>query len=161
MPSFQLAQPSGRALGDRDLRDRWAVVFFGYLSCPDVCPTAMSVLSGTFEQLGAEADRVRGLFVTIDPRRDRPEVLAAYLANFDARILGATGTPDQVEAVARAFGIRYALQGDVAGGRYTVDHPALMLVFDPDGRFVSLVPPGATQRELAAFLQRKMKAGPS
>lgn len=157
MPSFRLRQPSGRALSERDFVDRWTIVFFGYTSCPDICPTTMTMLTDAFARLGRGAEDVSGLFVTVDPRRDTDEVLSAYMANFSPRIVAGTGTLAQVEAVVRAFGMRFEIHGDPATSNYTVDHPAVMLVFDPHGYFVSLVPHGASASELTDFIGQRLR----
>lgn len=157
MPAFRLQDPAGRWLTQSDFLGRWAIVFLGYTSCPDACPTTMTMLTQAFGELGGDADRVRALFVAIDPRRDRPEVLAAYLANFSPRITAGTGSMAQVETAARAFGMRFEIQGDPNSRTYTVDHSVTMLLFAPDGRFVSLVPGGTTAAELTAVLRKRFQ----
>lgn len=157
MPSFQLRRPSGQGLSERNFLGGWAIVFFGYTSCPDVCPTTMTMLTDAFAKLGRGAEDVSALFVTVDPRRDTDEVLSAYMANFSPRIVAGTGTVAQVEETVRAFGMRFEIQGDPGTSSYTVDHPAVMLIFDPEGHFVSLVPHGASASELAGFIGKRLR----
>lgn len=154
MPAFRLQSVDNELLTEADLAGRWAVVFFGYTFCPDVCPLSLAMLGEVFERLGDEADRLQGLFVTVDPGRDSPEVLKAYVGHFDSRIVAATGSEAQVRAAAEAFGLQFSVQGDRASPNYTVDHPAVMLLFSPQGEFVSLIPHGATATEVVALLAR-------
>ena len=135
---------------DKSFRGHWLLVFFGYTSCPDVCPTTLATLSDGFDRLGPDAQRLRGLFITLDPKRDTPEVLRAYMASFSPRIAAATGTDAQVAEATRAFRVRYEVEGDVQAGRYTISHPIALMLFDPEGRFVSLIPGGTSAAELKA-----------
>ena len=158
---FTLQTPQRQPLTDKSFRGRWLIVFFGYTSCPDVCPTTLSTLTETFDQLGAEGDGVRGLFITLDPRRDTPDVLARYMQNFSPHITAATGSDAQIAAAVKAFRVRYEIEGDVAGGRYTINHPVALMLFNPHGRFVTLIPGGATARDVIRTLRGNMLAGQS
>jgi protein SCO1 len=156
---FSLQDPQGRPLTELSFRGRWLVAFFGYTRCPDVCPTTLVTLTRGFELLGPEADKVNGLFVTLDPQRDRPDVLRQYMANFSPRITAATGTPAQTDAAAKVFRVRYEIEGDVRSGSYTISHPVAMLLFDPQGRFVSLIPGGASAEDVRKTLVDFMRRG--
>jgi protein SCO1/2 len=92
---FTLVDTNGRMISDKDLRGRWLLVFFGYMSCPDICPTTLSLMAAVLEQLGPLATRVQPMFITVDPTRDTPEALHAYLAPFDQGIIGLTGTTNR------------------------------------------------------------------
>ena len=150
---FALRTAGGEPVTDQSYAGRWRLVFFGYLSCPDVCPTALAAMGGALERLGASADAIAPLFITLDPGRDTPEQLAAYVANFSTRIVALTGSEDQAHAAATVFGVRYAIVGDAASGSYMIDHPAAMLLFDPHGRFTTLIPGGATADEVARTIR--------
>jgi len=133
---FELVDHTGRAVSDEMWRGRWLLVFFGFTACPDVCPTTLNTVARTLEQLGDDAAKVVPLLITVDPARDTPEVLAEYVALFDARIVGLTGTADQIKQAASAFRVYY---GRVAlGGSsvdYTVDHSSMLYLIDPTGQF--------------------------
>ena len=131
---FQLVDTNGRTVDQSVLKGKWSVVFFGFTQCPDVCPTAMAELAETKKQLGADGDKLQGLFVTIDPERDTAEVLKAYMGNFDPGFLALRGSLDETAQVARHFKVFYKkVQGKTAGA-YTMDHSAGSFVFDPQGR---------------------------
>jgi protein SCO1/2 len=105
---------------------------FGFVQCPDVCPTALARASAVMQQLGTDAGRVRLLFVTVDPERDTPELLREYMAAFDPRFVALTGNPEQIQATADTFRVHF--KKVPTGGSYTVDHTALTYLFDPAGR---------------------------
>lgn len=153
---FELRSSQGQALTEGTFRGRWLIVFFGYTSCPDVCPTTLATLTEALELLGAQARDVSAMFVTLDPRRDTPELLSQYVGHFSPRITAATGTEAQIDAAAKVFRVRYEIDGDVASGRYTISHPAALMLFDPHGRFVTYIFGSATAREVSQNLERLM-----
>jgi len=110
------------------------VVFFGYTQCPDVCPTTLATLAESMKQLGADADRVQVLFVTVDPERDTQELLSNYVPAFDKRFLGLRGDAAATERVAKDFKVIYQKQPGATPDTYTMDHSAGTYVFDPQGR---------------------------
>lgn len=148
-----LAGSDGQRHRFSDFTGRAVVVFFGYTQCPDVCPTSLMMLKDVLGRLGADAARVQVIFVTVDPQRDTPPQLAAYMQAFDPGFLALRGNDDETAAVARAFKVYYRKQGDVAGGRYTVDHTAGCYVFDPSGRIRLFARHGETAERLAADLR--------
>jgi len=118
----------------KDFAGKVVAVFFGYTNCPDVCPTTMSELAQVKSDLGAEGDRLQVLFVTVDPERDPPEVLKAYMAHFDPSFLALRGSPEELAAVAKDFKIFYKqVPGDTPTS-YSMDHSAGMYMFDPKGQ---------------------------
>lgn len=132
---FQLTDFNGqpRALGD--FKGKVVVVFFGYTQCPDVCPTTMSEMLQVKQALGADADKLQVLFVSVDPERDTPEVLKAYMTGFDPSFLGLyAGSPDQLAALARDFKIYYKKVEGKTPSSYTMDHTAASYIYDPQGR---------------------------
>jgi protein SCO1 len=130
---FELKDPQGRTRTLADFRGKAVVLFFGYTQCPDVCPTTLAALAEAMKRLGADADRVQVLFVTVDPERDTPALLAQYVPAFDPRFLGLYGDADATARTAKEFKVLYQ---KVAGptGNYTMDHSAGTYVFDPQGR---------------------------
>ena len=131
---FDLPDADGRRRTLADFAGKVTVVFFGYTQCPDVCPTTLAELAEVKKMLGADGERLQPVFVTVDPERDTPELLNAYVGNFGADFVALRGTPDETKATAQAFKVFYAQVPGSAPGRYTVDHTAGSYVFDPAGR---------------------------
>jgi len=129
-----LTDHNGQARSMKDFAGKVVVVFFGFTQCPDVCPTAMAELAEVKKALGKDGDRLQGLFVTVDPERDTPEVLKAYMANFDPSFLALRGTPEQLAAVAKDFKIYYKKVEGKTPTSYTMDHSAGSYIYDPAGR---------------------------
>jgi protein SCO1/2 len=148
---FALVDGDGHAVTDRDYRGKWLVVYFGFTFCPDACPTALNTIAEALDALGPDAARVQPLFITIDPERDTPPVMKQYVAAFDSRIIGLTGTPQQIAAVAKAYRTYYQRVGD--GPDYTMDHSTGIYLVDPDGRFNSLLPHDLSGQEMAKRLK--------
>lgn len=133
---FELVDQNGRTVRGGDLRGRWQLVFVGFTSCPDICPTTLTNITTALEELGPEADKVQPVLITVDPERDTPPVLKEYLSAFDPRILGLTGTPAQVEAALKSFRV-YAAKRPLEGGDYTMDHSAFVYLMDPQGDYAT------------------------
>jgi protein SCO1/2 len=132
--TLALTGHDGRPRTLDDFRGKAVVLFFGFTHCPDVCPTALARFATVMKALGADADRVQVLFVTVDPARDTQPVLAQYVPAFDPRFLGLTGSQAEVEAVAKEFRVVAQKQAPSAAGDYSVDHSTGIYVFDPQGR---------------------------
>jgi protein SCO1/2 len=148
---FTLTDVSGKQVTDRDYRGKYMLVFFGYTSCPDICPTALQTIAGALEKLGSKAEAVAPIFISVDPERDAPEKLRTYVRSFDPRIVGLTGTRDEVAAAAKAYRV-YFSRVPGKDGEYTIDHSAIIYLMDPDGRFATHFNAGATSTEIAAKL---------
>jgi protein SCO1 len=133
---FQLVDQNGKTFTDADLKGKWSLVYFGYTHCPDACPTALNDISIALSQLGPKRDAVRPVFITVDPERDTPESLKAYVTSFDAPILALTGTAEQVAKAAKGYRVYYAKHPE-AGGDYSMDHSSVIYVMDPEGRFTA------------------------
>ena len=129
-----LTDHNGQKRSLQDFRGKVVVVFFGYTQCPDVCPTSMQELVEVKQMLGKDGDRLQGIFVTVDPERDKPEMLKAYMANFDPSFLALSGTPEQTAAVAKDFKIYYKKVDGKTPTSYTMDHSAGSYVYDTAGR---------------------------
>jgi protein SCO1/2 len=150
---FRLIDQNGRAVTEQDLKGRPFLVFFGFTHCPDICPTTLFQVSEILRALGGDADRVAALFITVDPERDTVSVLKEYLSNFDPHLLGLTGDPDAVAAVAKSYRV-YFKKVPLADGGYTMDHTALIYLMDKQGRFVSPFNLKRTSEAAAADLRR-------
>ncbi len=152
--AFAMTAQDGRTVTNGDLEGRPYLVFFGYTHCPDFCPTTLTQISAAFKELGADK-KISALFVTIDPERDTPEAMKAYLDNFDPRIIGLTGNDTQTRAMAKAFKVYFQKQGG-KNGAYTMDHTGIVYLMDKRGRFVSAFnteqPAKQAASELAQYL---------
>lgn len=153
--SLELADTSGKLRHLSDFRGKAVVVFFGFTHCPDVCPTTLADLSRVMEGLGADADRVQVLFITVDPERDTPEDLGKYVHAFDPRFIALRGDADSTQRVAKDFKIYYEKRKQ--GDSYTVDHSAQSYVFDPRGRLRLLVRPQDIAADLPDDLRVLLK----
>lgn len=153
-----LVDHRGSRLASVDFSGKVVVVFFGYAACPDICPTTLATLKEVMQRLGADADRVQVFFVTLDPERDTPEVIAPYVTWFDARFRGLRGDPAATRAVAKAFRVTFSkVEGTSAAG-YSLDHSATSYAYDPQGRLRLLIRHGETAEHIAADLS-KLLAG--
>jgi protein SCO1/2 len=150
---FSLADASGHVRTLADYRGKAVALFFGYTQCPDVCPTTLSALAEAMKKLGPDADRVQVLFVTVDPERDTPDVLAAYTPAFDARFVGLRGDAAATERTAQEFRIIYQKVPGPTPDRYTMDHSAGTFLFDPQGRLRVFEGNGASPDVLAHDLR--------
>ncbi|WP_287247505.1 SCO family protein [Mesorhizobium sp.] len=135
--SFTLTAPDGTTVTDETYRGKWLLVFFGYTSCPDICPTTLSSIAAAIEELGPDAAKLQPLFITVDPERDTPEVMGSFTAAFDPRIVGLTGSPQQIAAVSEAYGAYgVARRGEAGGDDYLMDHGTHIYIMNPQGQFV-------------------------
>jgi len=132
---FALTGHDGKPRTLADFRGKAVLVFFGYTQCPDVCPTTLAELAEVKQTLGADGDRLQVLFVSVDPERDTPEVLKAYMAAFDPGFLALyAASPDQLAALAKDFKVYYKRVDGKTPTSYTMDHTAASYVYDPQGR---------------------------
>jgi protein SCO1/2 len=148
---FVLAAPDGRKVTDANYRGKWLVVYFGYTSCPDVCPTVILRIGQALQSLGARADRIQPIFITVDPLRDTPERLAHYMASFNPRVVGLRGDAQETREAARQFHVYYRTR-DFGNGEYSVDHSSFLYVINPEGRFTKLLPDTLSADQLASEL---------
>jgi protein SCO1/2 len=132
---FKLKTHDGYELSDKDLRGKPFAIFFGFTHCPEVCPTSMLELGKLMERLGPDADRMRYLFVTVDPERDTAEHLKEYLSNFDKRLIGLVGTPKEINEIAKAYRVYY--EKVPTSGDYTINHTATVYLMNSDGKLAS------------------------
>jgi protein SCO1/2 len=155
---FELIDHTGRTVTDRDFRGRFMLVFFGFTHCPDICPTELQVVAEVLEKLGPRADRVAPLFVTVDPARDTPQVLADYVALFDPRLVGLTGSEAQIAATARAYRVYYAKATPPGASTYLMDHSSFLYLMAPDGAFRALFRYGTPADEIARAIAAGLPA---
>jgi protein SCO1/2 len=134
---FTLTAPDGTTVTDETYRGKWLLVFFGYTFCPDICPTTLFEIAVALKQLGPDAAKLQPIFITVDPARDTPEIMGKYTGALDPRIVGLTGSPQQIAAVAREYGAYSARHNTGAGADdYVIDHSTYVYIMDPGGKFV-------------------------
>ena len=134
---FTLTDHTGRKVTDKDFLGKYMLVFFGYTYCPDVCPTELQVMSAALDSLGAKADTIQPIFISVDPQRDTPEVLKQYVANFHPRLVGLTGTPDEIASVAKAYRVYFSkVENNSGTDTYLMDHSAIIYLMDRQGKFL-------------------------
>jgi protein SCO1/2 len=157
---FTLVADDGKTVTERTYRGKWLLVFFGFTHCKDVCPATLNTIAAALRQLGPEAAKVQPLFITVDPRRDTPQVLAHYVKAFDPRIVGLTGTPAQIAAVAKDYKVYFSADESAQDRDYQVDHSAFVYLMNPQGQFVQLFGGTTSNNEIAARL-RQLLARPA
>jgi protein SCO1/2 len=147
--TLNLTDQDGRARSLADFKGKVLVVFFGYTQCPDVCPTTMAEVAEVKKSLGADGDKVQGIFVTVDPQRDTAQLLKAYLNSFDPTFVGLRGSEEQTQAAAKEFKVFYAKAPGKTPDSYTMDHTAASFIFDTEGRVRVYARYGAGAQPLA------------
>ena len=157
--SLSLPDPNGQLRGLPEFKGKVVVVFFGYTQCPDVCPTTMAELAQIKKAMGKDGERVQGVFVSVDPDRDTPEILKAYMASFDNSFVALRGTVDQTKAAAKEFKVFYGKVPGKTEGSYSVDHTAGSFIFDPAGKVRLFVRYGSGAEALTADLKALLAAG--
>lgn len=157
---FDLPDQYGQRRTLAEFAGKVVVVFFGYTQCPDVCPTALAELVETKRLLGAQGDRLQGVFVSVDPERDTPELLKAYLANFDASFVALHAQPNELVTMAKSFKVYYKKVDGSTPATYTMDHSAGSYVYDTKGRIRLYQRYGSGPQALANDLQRLLAEKP-
>jgi protein SCO1/2 len=145
---FQLTDDAGHAVDGADYHGKVAIVYFGYTHCPDVCPLTLTHLHVVLQRLGPQADKVRILFVSVDPARDTPAVLHTYVNAFDPRAVGLTGSEKQIEAIAKRYRVAFSRGADQGNGNYEVNHSSAMYIFDAEGHARLLATPLTSNDDL-------------
>ena len=156
---FQLVDQTGRTVDQSVLKGKWSALFFGYTNCPDACPTTMFALGQAEKLLGPKADDFQTVFLSVDPGRDTPKRLAEFLATdaYPKRVIGLTGSPDQVGAAAKAYKVYYQKAG--TGAAYSVDHSTITYLMNPKGRFACVIAYNETPQQIATQVQAAMAKG--
>jgi len=156
---FHLVDQTGKPVDQTLLNGKWTAVFFGYTYCPDVCPTTLTTLGTAVDELGPKAKDFQVVFITVDPRRDTPSQLKAYLSSgsFPKGTIGLTGTDQEVATAANAYKVYFQKQG--GGANYSVDHSSAIYLMNPAGRFDSVIPYGLTPDQTRDAILKAMGGG--
>lgn len=145
----------GETVTDRDFRGRYRLVFFGFTHCPDICPAELQVIAQALDLLGDKAAKVVPIFITLDPERDTPQIMAGYVESFGPNFVGLTGSPEAIAAVAKEYRVTYAkVENKDLPGDYSVDHSALVYLMDPDGKYLTHFAYGTSAEQMADSLAR-------
>ncbi|MEZ5692046.1 MAG: SCO family protein [Rickettsiales bacterium] len=145
---FYLINQDGNVVGDKDFRGQVMLVFFGFTHCPDICPVTAATFASVMESLGDKADMVAPIFITVDPKRDTQEVLKEYLGNIDKRIIGLTGSDEQISKVADVYKTYFAKVDSDKGDDYMVNHSGYVYLMDKNGEYVKHFPYNVKTEEL-------------
>lgn len=156
---FTLSDPEGRPVALADFRGKLVLLYFGFASCPDVCPTDLAMIGQALRGLGPAASEVQPIFVTLDPQRDSSAVLREYAAAFHPRFVALTGTEDEVRRVATDFKVFFEKVTLPGTQTYSIDHSAYTFLLDRKGEFVILFPPGTPAGRMVEMLREQL-AGP-
>jgi protein SCO1/2 len=152
---FTLEDGNGHTVTDADFHGKYMLVYFGYTYCPDVCPTTLTAVADAMDRLGADAAKIRPVFITVDPRRDTPAVMKQYTAAFGPALVGLTGTPQEVAQVAKEYRVYYAKHRTGPGPNdYAMDHSSVLYLVNPQGQFVAPLRADLSGRALAEALKR-------
>lgn len=152
---FQMTDQTGAPVTEASFKGQPFAVFFGFTHCPDICPTKLFELSEVLNALGPDAEKVSVLFVSVDPERDTPDVLARYISSFNTRIRALTGSTEQIDAMVKAYR-GYYRKVPTEGGDYTMDHTAIVYLMDRDGKFVAPLNLDRTPEEVAIEFRRQL-----
>jgi protein SCO1 len=155
---FALQATNGRQITDANFRGKWLVVYFGYTSCPDVCPTVILRIGKALTSIGSAASQIQAVFITVDPARDTSEHLAKYMASFDPRVLGLRGDAAQTQEAAKQFHVYYRKRS-LDSGDYSVDHSSFLYIVDPQGNFSKLLADTLSADQMAAELRTLVSRG--
>ena len=156
---FELTDQTGRRRTDADFHGKLVVLYFGYTYCPDVCPTELQSISLALDKLGAAAESVQPLFITVDPERDTPARLADFVSSFHPRLIGLTGSLADIRNTAVAYRTFFAKNGaSTPGGDYSVDHTGFIYLVGQDGRYLGFLPPGSTPDAIADAIRARLGA---
>jgi protein SCO1 len=151
---FTLSTAEGATVTDQTYRGKWLLVYFGYTSCPDSCPTMLLDIATALKELGPDAAKVQPLFISVDPQHDTPQVMQQYTQSFDPQILGLVGTPQQIAAAAQEYGVYYVRHRTGPSiNDYVIDHSTYLYVMDPEGKFVRAFHSDASGKRIAGVLR--------
>jgi len=163
--SFSLTDQYGMHRTDKDFRKKYMLVFFGYTYCPDVCPTTLAIEAEALDKIGPRASHIVPIFISVDPKRDTPAKLKAYLSSFDAKspsprvnFIGLTGTDEEIARAAKSYRVYYRahIDGQLRDSDYSIDHTGDVYLMGPDGKFVAYYSQGILPDELATDLVEKI-----
>jgi protein SCO1 len=155
---FELTDQTGHRRSDADFRGKLVVLYFGYTSCPDVCPTELQSISLALDQLGVAAEAVQPLFITVDPERDTPARLADFVRAFHPRLIGLTGSLAEIRKTAIAYRTFFAKSSTATPGDYSLDHTGFIYLVGKDGRYLGFLPPGLAPDAIADAIRARLGA---
>ena len=153
---FELTDQTGAQVTDQTFKGKLMLIYFGYTFCPDACPTALGVMSQALDKLDVSADRVAPIFITVDPERDTQAVMKDYVGNFHPRMVGLTGTPEQIAKVAKAYRVFYQKAPGTTPSDYMMDHTLLIYLMDGDGKYLTHFGPDATPEQIAEEVRKHL-----
>ncbi|MEM7400979.1 MAG: SCO family protein [Pseudomonadota bacterium] len=151
---FKLKTHLNQPYSSSEAKGKVVLLFFGFTHCPDVCPNTLSTIQTVLSQLGDQAKDVQTLFITVDPKRDTPEILSSYLKYFDNNFIGLTGSSDEIDDVVKQFRGFYSYIGDVANGQYTVDHTSNLYIIDINGEVTNIIPHGLPPKAITPVIEK-------
>ena len=152
---FTLTDQNGKRRSDSEFRGKLMIVYFGYTSCPDVCPTDLMAITQALNALGPAAEGVQPIFITIDPERDT-DVLAQYVSAFHPSLVGLTGTPEEIRSVANLYKAPYAKVPDERSGGYSIDHTGVIYLMGRGGEYLGFMPPQTSADRLTEVLRNNL-----
>ena len=152
---YALIDHTGVPVSEQSFRGQYQVMVFGYTFCPDVCPTTLTAITEAMELLGPAAEKVQPLFVSVDPERDTPAIMADYVAAFHPRMIGLTGSPAQIKEIAQSYRVYYS-KVETGDGFYPLDHSAYIYVLGPEGAILTYLKHDATPQVIATAIQSAM-----
>jgi protein SCO1/2 len=150
---FNLVNQDGKKVSEADFKGRYLLIYFGYTYCPDVCPTSLSVMADALDMLGPKGDKITPVFITFDPERDDAKALKTYVSYFHPRLIGLTGTVEQIKIVAKAYKAYFSKVGDGYNDNdYTIDHSSITYLMGPDDEFITHFGHGVEAEKMAKKL---------
>ena len=152
--SYSLTDHNGKKVTDKSFPNKFKIIYFGYTFCPDICPTGMAVISQALDLLGKKAQRIKPLFITVDPKRDNIEIMAEYHSHFHPSFSNLTGTLDQIRRVAKLYRVYYKKSDASEAENYLMDHSSIMYVLSPEGEYINHFGPEITPAQIEAFFNR-------
>ncbi len=156
---YTLVDQDGKTVTDKDFTATYKLIYFGFTYCPAICPTELSKMAKAMDLLGTAARAVQPMFISLDPERDAPENLKKYVPMFDDRLIGLTGSPAQVKAIADEYKIYYAKVQDEAANDYTIDHSSYIYFMSPDDQLLHIFKTEDTAEQMAALIQAWLTQG--
>jgi protein SCO1/2 len=152
---FHLIDQDGAPREDRDFRGRWMMIYFGYTHCPDVCPLTLSLMSDVMQRLGGKSSHIVPIFITVDPARDTPKIMKAYVASFGKNFVGLTGDAKSIALAEREYRVA-AIRHPLPGGDYAMDHSSTIYLMDPSGKFVMDYDDSTKPDDIAADIAKRL-----
>jgi protein SCO1/2 len=153
---FELTNQDDKPVTNQTYKGKLMLIYFGFTFCPDACPTALGVMSAALDKLDVAADRVVPIFITVDPERDTPQVMKDYVSSFSPRLVGLTGTPEQIAKVAKAYRVFYQKAPGAGPDDYVMDHTLLIYLMDGDGKYLTHFGPDVTPDQMAEEIRKRL-----